>query len=180
VPADQVRVAYDPGLSTATFTFSAALANANYRAVLAGAGVSDAAGNVMAANHSIDFFALAGDVNRDRAVNGTDFAILAGNFGKSLGMTYATGDLNGDGSVNGSDFATLAGNFGRTVPAPVVTVAGPVMASSVAPTVPIQPTPSTGKTSPKREKVHAPQRPARAAKLHRGAKAGPRGAGRMP
>jgi hypothetical protein len=26
----------------------------------------------------LDFYVLAGDINRDRAVNGTDFAILAG------------------------------------------------------------------------------------------------------
>jgi hypothetical protein len=71
----------------------------------------------MAGDAVLDFFSLAGDINRDRAVSGTDFAILAGNFGKS-GMTYAEGDLNGDGFVNGSDFAILAGNFGRTVAAP--------------------------------------------------------------
>src|SRR5687767_9710038 len=57
---------------------------------------------------------LPGDINGDNAVNGTDFAILAGNFGKS-GMSAAQGDLNGDGSVNGSDFAILAGNFGKTI-----------------------------------------------------------------
>jgi hypothetical protein len=81
----------------------------------------------VAADHVLNFFALAGDLNRDRAVNGTDFAILAGNFGRT-GMTFAQGDLNGDGSVNGSDFAILAGNFGRSVPAPVavVAVAAPV------------------------------------------------------
>ena len=28
-------------------------------------------------------FVLRGDVNRDRAVNGSDFALLAGSFGKS-------------------------------------------------------------------------------------------------
>jgi hypothetical protein len=70
----------------------------------------------MAADHVQTFFVLHGDINRDRAVNGSDFAILAGNFGKT-GMTYAQGDVNGDGSVNGSDFAILAGNFGNTLPA---------------------------------------------------------------
>jgi hypothetical protein len=57
---------------------------------------------------------LPGDVNTDGAVNGTDFAILAGNFGKT-GQMWRTGDFNLDGSVNGSDFALLAGNFGKTV-----------------------------------------------------------------
>jgi hypothetical protein len=78
----------------------------------------------------VDFFVLTGDLNRDRAVNGSDFAILAGNFGKT-GMTYGQGDVNGDGSVNGSDFALLAANFGKTVPAP----APPAVKLSEAPAV---------------------------------------------
>ncbi len=59
---------------------------------------------------------VEGDVNLNGAVNGSDFAILAGNFGKT-GMTYLEGDLNGDGAVNGSDFAILAGSFGKSAPA---------------------------------------------------------------
>jgi hypothetical protein len=109
---------YDAATNTATFSFPAGtLPNGNYRATLAAAGVTNASGTPMAASYVIDFFVLTGDINRDRAVNGTDFAILAGNFGKSA-TSYAQGDLNGDGFVNGSDFALLAGNFGRTVPAP--------------------------------------------------------------
>src|SRR3712207_7202687 len=71
----------------------------------------------MRADFSLEFFVLGGDVNRDRVVNGSAFALLAGNFGRT-GMTYAQGDLNGDGFVNGTDFALLAGNFGKSVPAP--------------------------------------------------------------
>jgi hypothetical protein len=70
----------------------------------------------MAADATLDFFALAGDINRDRTVNGADFAILAGNFGRT-GMSYSQGDLNGDARVDGSDFAIVAGNFGKAVPA---------------------------------------------------------------
>jgi hypothetical protein len=55
---------------------------------------------------------LPGDASADLQVNGTDFALLAGNFGKT-GQFWGTGDFNGDGAVNGSDFALLAGNFGR-------------------------------------------------------------------
>jgi Calx-beta domain/Dockerin type I domain len=119
-----VSVSYDAATQTATFTFAAGFTfpNGNYRATLSGPGVTDAAGNAMAGDHVFDFFFLTGDVNRDRFVNGTDFAILAGNFGKT-GMTYAQGDLNGDGNVNGSDFALLAGNFGRAVPQPQPAVA---------------------------------------------------------
>jgi hypothetical protein len=124
-------VAYDVETNTATFTFAGALPNGNYRAVLVASGVTDAADRQLTANHVTDFFVLAGDVNRDRSVNGTDFALLAGNFGKT-GMTYGQGDLNGDGNVNGTDFAILAGNFGKTVPAPAAAVAlRPASAASV-------------------------------------------------
>jgi Dockerin type I domain len=96
----------------------------------------------MAADHVQTFFALAGDLNRDRAVNGTDFAVLAGNFGKT-GMTYAQGDLTGDGNVNGSDFALLAGNFGKSLAAARAVVATQSVATRAA-TVPAagaEPTP---------------------------------------
>jgi hypothetical protein len=73
------------------------------------------AANGLAGDMDFVFTYMAGDVNHDRAVDGSDFAILAGNFGRS-GRTHDTGDLTGDGSVNGSDFAILAGSFGKTLP----------------------------------------------------------------
>jgi hypothetical protein len=108
---------YDPATNTATFTFSGALPQGNYRATLRAAGVSDFAGNAVAADHVLEFFVLAGDINRDRMVNGSDFAILAANFGRT-GRTYEQGDLNGDARVDGSDFAILAGNFGKSMAPP--------------------------------------------------------------
>jgi hypothetical protein len=57
-----------------------------------------------------------GDANVDGVVNGTDFARLAGNFGRS-GLEWPGGDFNYDGLVNGADFALLASNFGRSAPA---------------------------------------------------------------
>jgi uncharacterized delta-60 repeat protein len=68
-------------------------------------------------DYALNVQSAQGDLNLDGSVNGSDFAILAGNFGKT-GMTYAQGDLNGDAAVNGSDFAILAGNFGKSAPAP--------------------------------------------------------------
>jgi glycosidase len=52
-----------------------------------------------------------GDANLDGAVNGSDFALLAGNFGRA-GRGWSLGNFNGDSLVDGSDFALLAGNFG--------------------------------------------------------------------
>jgi hypothetical protein len=110
-------VTYDNATRTATFTFSGTLPNGNYTATLSPAGVADSANNALTPGYSFAFFALAGDLNRDRSVGGADFAMLAGNFGKT-GMSFAQGDLTGDGAVNGSDFAILAANFGRAVAAP--------------------------------------------------------------
>jgi hypothetical protein len=130
-PVEVSPPAYDAATNTATFAFSAGtLPNGNYRATLLAAGVTNAAGTSIAANHVLDFFVLTGDVNRDRFVNGTDFALLAANFGRSgPGITYGRGDLNGDGSVNGTDFALLAGNFGKSMPAPAAAAAAAPAAS---------------------------------------------------
>jgi autotransporter-associated beta strand protein len=60
-------------------------------------------------------YTLYGDTNLDGFVNGTDFAILAGNFGKT-GQFWSAGDLDYDLAVTASDFALLAGNFGKIAP----------------------------------------------------------------
>jgi autotransporter-associated beta strand protein len=58
-------------------------------------------------------YTLYGDANLDGSVNGTDFGILAANFGKSV-SGWDQGDFNYNGTVNGSDFALLAANFGKS------------------------------------------------------------------
>ena len=50
--------------------------------------------------------AVPGDINGDGSVNGSDLALLLGNWGGS-----GTGDINGDGTVNGGDLAILLGNW---------------------------------------------------------------------
>jgi autotransporter-associated beta strand protein len=59
-------------------------------------------------------YTLFGDINQDGVVNGTDFGILAGNFGKTVTGGWEQGDLNYDTTVNGTDFGLLAGNFGKS------------------------------------------------------------------
>jgi hypothetical protein len=57
-------------------------------------------------------YTLLGDANLDGIVNGTDFALLASNFG--LGVTrWDQANFLFTQSVNGSDFAALAANFGQ-------------------------------------------------------------------
>jgi hypothetical protein len=57
-------------------------------------------------------YTLLGDANLDGTVNGSDFSILAANFG--LGLTnWDQGNFLYGSSVNGSDFSALAANFGQ-------------------------------------------------------------------
>jgi hypothetical protein len=57
-------------------------------------------------------YTLLGDANLDGNVNGSDFSILAANFG--LGVTnWDQGNFLYGSSVNGSDFSALATNFGQ-------------------------------------------------------------------
>lgn len=57
------------------------------------------------------------DINQDKTVNLTDFAILGANFLKSP-LAIVRADINGDGSVNLTDYLTFAGSFGQQCQAP--------------------------------------------------------------
>ncbi len=57
-------------------------------------------------------YTLLGDANLDGTVNGSDFSILASNFGKGY-TNWDQGNFLYGSSVNGSDFAALAANFGQ-------------------------------------------------------------------
>jgi hypothetical protein len=59
-------------------------------------------------------YTLYGDINQDGAVNGTDFGILASNFGKNVTGGWEQGDFTYAGKVNATDFGLLAANFGKT------------------------------------------------------------------
>ena len=88
------------------------LANSKY-----GVGYADSADTGNPANLSTSgqieiAYTLYGDANLDDVVNGTDFGILAANFGKQV-SGWDKGDFNYDGVVNGSDFGLLAANFGQ-------------------------------------------------------------------
>jgi hypothetical protein len=112
-----VSVVFDVVTNTATVRFGPdVLPNGNYTATVLASGVTDQAGNALAADYVADFFVLAGDANRDGAVNSDDFNILAGNFGLS-GKTFSQGNFSYDpaGLVNSLDFNILATNFGTSL-----------------------------------------------------------------
>ncbi|MCD6377992.1 MAG: PEP-CTERM sorting domain-containing protein, partial [Planctomycetes bacterium] len=56
---------------------------------------------------------IGGDANLDVSVDLSDLGILAGHYGTTGGMTWATGDFNGDGNVDLADLGILAGNYGE-------------------------------------------------------------------
>jgi hypothetical protein len=108
------EVTWDATSRTATFTFASPLPNGNYRATLAAAGVATPGGRRPAADGVCDFFALAGDANRDRVVNFDDLLILVGNY-NAAGATWARGDFDGNGVVNFDDLLILAKSYNATV-----------------------------------------------------------------
>jgi hypothetical protein len=100
-----------------TATLAATLSNVTEFRILA-ANAPDFRGVEVASTLGVDnlrALRLQGDANFSGAVDASDFALLAGNFGKT-GQTWNTGDFTFDGRVDGSDFALLAGNFGKTIP----------------------------------------------------------------
>ncbi len=80
-----------------------------------GVGFADGSDHVVTALSSGQIelkYTLLGDANLDGTVNGSDFSILAANFG--LGYTnWDQGNFLFSSSVNGSDFSALAANFGQ-------------------------------------------------------------------
>jgi hypothetical protein len=106
---------FDAVTNTATFALPTGLADGDYTATIPAAGVTDGAGNPLAAPLDFDFFVFTGDANRDRSININDFAILAGNF--NAPGTYSAGDFNYDAIVNIADFSILASKFNTSLAA---------------------------------------------------------------
>jgi autotransporter-associated beta strand protein len=80
-----------------------------------GVGFADGADGVVAGLSSGQIelkYTLLGDANLDGTVNGSDFSILAANFGTGA-TNWDHGNFLFSSSVNGSDFSSLAANFGQ-------------------------------------------------------------------
>lgn len=104
-------VSYDPATHIASWTFAAALADGNYRATLPAGSVLDTGANpALGADLVFDFYALAGDANRDRKVDLADMSILSANW-QGSGKTFSQGDFNYDGNVDAADLAILSSNW---------------------------------------------------------------------
>ena len=115
-------IVYNDVTNTATIATTGVLADGNYRATLASAGIGDPSGNALdgdgngtpGGDFAMDFFFLMGDANHDARVNLNDFNILAANFGQSP-RDFTQADFNYDGRVNLEDFNILASRFGTAL-----------------------------------------------------------------
>jgi subtilisin family serine protease len=114
---------YNTGTNTQGMSFpgNTTLPEARYRLTVfaggTGGGITDVAGNALAADVTYDFLFMVGDPNNDGIVNLNDFNIIAANFGQS-GRDFSQGDMDYSGNVNLNDFNILAGRFGQVLAAP--------------------------------------------------------------
>jgi hypothetical protein len=121
VPGGATVVSYDSILRRARFTFpglpGGVLPDGDYRATLPAGAVADGAGDGSPTAHTLDYFVLAGDANRDRRVDFGDLVVLAQNY-NTAGKTFAQGDFNYDDHVNFNDLVILAQRYNKSLPAP--------------------------------------------------------------
>jgi GH18 family chitinase len=108
---------YDPISRIATFNLPAHVPDGDYRATLAAGSVSDITGNAMPTASTLDFFVLAGDVNRDRSVNFSDLVILSQAYA-TTGRTFSQGNLDysAGGTVDFADLVILSQNYEASLP----------------------------------------------------------------
>jgi Right handed beta helix region len=122
VPAANMVLVYQAASNLATYSFpgyaAGVLPDANYRAKLVAAGITNSSGTPMAADYTYDFFVLGADANRDRKVDFSDLVVLAQNYG-TTGKTFAQGNFSYDagGAVSFEDLVILAQRYNKTLPA---------------------------------------------------------------
>ncbi len=99
------------------FIRNAPLPDGNYEAVIPVGAVSNPYGSNRLAM-SFNFHVLAGDANRDGAVDFDDLLILASNY-NTTGKTFSQGNFNydGGGNVNFDDLLILAAKYNTTLAA---------------------------------------------------------------
>jgi hypothetical protein len=115
VPA--IGVTFDePSLNgSVNLSLSGSLPDGNYLVgILPGA--TDVAGNSVSVTGN-QFFILAGDANRDRSVDISDFAVLVANFNR-IGTVFSEADFDYSGITDIGDFALLVSRYNAGIPAP--------------------------------------------------------------
>jgi hypothetical protein len=115
-PAAVSALRYSPASAIARLTLAGGpLPDGNYRLVLPAGAVADPSGTPSSAPFVFDFFAFAGDANRDRRIDIADFSTLAANF-NTVGPP-SRGDADYSGIIDIGDFSILASRFNTQLPA---------------------------------------------------------------
>jgi hypothetical protein len=114
--------AYDAASRTATLAFNGVPADARYRVVTLGDGITDAAGmpldadedGIPGGSRQFEFNVLAGDLNGDGVINFNDLLPISQNYGLTP-ATYTQGDATRDGIVNFNDVLLISQRYGVTL-----------------------------------------------------------------
>jgi hypothetical protein len=153
------EIRFDPATRTATFVLPRNAPAGDYTGALRLP--------VPGGTRDFDLFVLLGDVNGDRAVNGSDFSLFAGSFGRTGLVPFSGTDFTGDGAVNGSDFAILAQGFGRSLPPRAGLVTSEPAAPAPAPASAPAPAPAPAPVSRRRVVRRAAPAPVEAPAIRR-------------
>jgi hypothetical protein len=110
IPSSNLALSYNTASNIATITFPGyehgALPDGTYRATLLASGVTDPAGNPLAADHVLNFFFMQGDADHNGVIDGDDYAIIDNGFNNQL-TGFLNGDFNYDGVIDGDDYAII-------------------------------------------------------------------------
>jgi CSLREA domain-containing protein len=101
LPASTGSLSFNSAGTQAVLVLTNLLSDGNYR--------------ITSGTSQLDFFILAGDANRDRAVDITDLGILATNWQQSP-RAFSQGDFNYDTIVDITDLGILATNWQKLLP----------------------------------------------------------------
>ncbi len=114
-PISGIVAALRSGFNNGAWNGPGIISSAISRTPNYGLGWADGADGVVAGLPSGQIevkYTLLGDANLDGTVNGSDFSILAANFGKGV-TNWDQGNFLFTSAVNGADFSALAANFGQ-------------------------------------------------------------------
>ncbi|WP_428940089.1 fibronectin type III domain-containing protein [Fontivita pretiosa] len=92
------------------------LRNGNYEIQIPPGAVSNGSGDTMTGTYYGGFWFLNGDIDRNRVVDATDYAIVDNGFVNHL-SGWSSGDLDYNGVIDGSDYSILDNSFVNRLPA---------------------------------------------------------------
>ena len=114
LPQSAGTLTFNPTSNTATLVLTNQMPNGDYRLTVNASDIANSTGiPASGAPITLEWYVLAGDVNRDRTVNFDDLLLIAQNYGQT-NKTFTGGNVNysSDGLVGFDDLLLLAQNYG--------------------------------------------------------------------